>query len=243
MANRLGVPSCLTKGAAVRYLAASLKGRPKAHFIHVGKTGGTAVKVALMPLRGAGTYELFLHGHGVSLRDIPEGDKVFYFLRRPESRYVSAFYSRQREGRPRLHIPWRPLEAVAFREFQTARQLALALSSEDKDLEARARMAMQNIFHVRDSFTRWFESEDYLAGRAADVLFVGFQERMDADFKALLTRLGLEGRASLPSDEVGSHRNPSSVDKGLDETAKANLAWWYHYDNRFYDNRWAEASQ
>ena len=241
MMRQFNVPKCLTKGAAVRYVWASLRGKPKAHFLHVGKTGGTAVKLALGPLRSSGTYELFLHGHGVSLRDIPVGDKVFYFLRKPESRFVSAFYSRQREGRPRLYIPWRPLEAVAFNEFTTARQLASALSADDAELQARAKSAMQNIYHVRDSFYRWFESDDYLATRASDILFVGFQERLNADFAALLDKLGLTGRAALPSDEVGSHRNPSSVDKGLDEVAKANLQAWYSADERFYDLRWRES--
>jgi hypothetical protein len=225
----------------VRYMAANITGRPKAHFLHVGKTGGTAIKNALRPHRSRGPYELFLHGHSVSLRDIPPGDKVFYLLRRPESRFVSSFYSRLREGRPRLVIPWRTLEAVAFKEFQTAPQLAKALRSPDPELAGRARLAMQNIFHLRDSFYRWFESEDYLASRRDDILFVGFQERLNQDFPKLLELLGLEGRASLPDDDVKAHRNPASAEKTLDDEAKANLAWWYYIDDAFYDRRLREA--
>ena len=72
------------------------------HFLHIGKTGGTAVKHALKPVAAAG--HLMLHGHDVRLHDVAPGEQVFFFLRDPLSCFVSAFYSRQREGRRPGHV-------------------------------------------------------------------------------------------------------------------------------------------
>jgi len=92
------------------------------HFLHIGKTGGTAVKHALKPVAAPGY--LMLHGHDVRLHDVAPDEQVFFFLRDPLSRFVSAFYSRQREGRPRYVVPWTPDEEAAFGRFRTANELA-----------------------------------------------------------------------------------------------------------------------
>ena len=101
--------------------------RERPHFLHIGKTGGAAVKHALKPVAAAG--HLMLHGHDVRLHDVAPGEQVFFFLRDPLSRFVSAFYSRQREGRPRYVVPWTPDEEAAFGRFRTANELADGLSS------------------------------------------------------------------------------------------------------------------
>ena len=85
-------------------------GRP-VHFLHIGKTGGTAFKHAITTARrqnarlGALTPALHLHPHTVHLRDIPKGDRFFFFLRDPISRFVSGFYSRKNQGHPRHFVP------------------------------------------------------------------------------------------------------------------------------------------
>ena len=79
------------------------------HFLHIGKTGGSAVKEAI-----AGRPGIALHEHGARLRDIPQGEPVFFTVREPLARYVSAFNSRLRAGRPRYDVPWSPDEAKAF---------------------------------------------------------------------------------------------------------------------------------
>ena len=40
---------------------------PVSHFIHVGKTGGTALKAALRPYATEGSFRLDLHGHQFAL--------------------------------------------------------------------------------------------------------------------------------------------------------------------------------
>ena len=88
--------------------------RPVAHFMHIGKTGGTALRFALHDVRSATAYRLVLHGHRAHLDGIPVGEKFFFSVRDPIDRYVSAFLSRQRQGRPSHYRPWTEGEATAF---------------------------------------------------------------------------------------------------------------------------------
>lgn len=208
-------------------------GRQRAHFLHVGKTAGTAVKEALRPHQRSGTYRLVLHRHGTTLRDVPVGERFFFVVRDPVDRFVSGFYSRQRQGRPRHDTPWSPAEAVVFERFPTANALAEALAAADPEARAAAEQAMGAIEHVRDSYWRWFHDEATLRARAEDLLFVAFQDRLAADFPLLLDRLGLTGRAALPADDVRAHRNPATVDRALSPVAAAALREWYARDDDF----------
>jgi hypothetical protein len=217
-----------------RRLVGALKGKPVAHFIHVGKTGGTAMKLALRSRPDAGVYTLFVHGHAQTLRKVPVGEKVVFFLREPVSRFVSGFNYRQRGGRPHFDIPWRPYEAVAFERFANANQLARTLSSDDPEEQAAAREAMCSIHQVRDSVFRWFESEAYFRSRLGDVLFIGFQEQLDADFEALKQVAGLPADLQLPDPESSAYQKSPVAREPLDELAITNLTAWYADDLRFY---------
>ena len=86
---------------------------------------------------------------------------------------------------------------------------------------------MQGIRHVKDSFWRWFENEEYFRSRSSDIFFVGFQETLAKDFEALRSRLQLRDRARLPDDDLLAHRNPPHLDTTLDERAVGNLKRWY----------------
>ncbi len=209
------------------------RGKPRAHLIHIGKTAGTALKWALRPAETSGTYRIVLHEHADALKDIPEGDKVFFVVRDPIERYVSGFYSRQRQGRPRYDYPWSPDEAVAFETFPSADALARALVSPDEQEREAATHAMRSIQHVRDSYWRWFHDPEYFARRSGDVLMVISSESLNASFPRLCELLGVEG-VSLPTDEVKAHRNPS-VDRRLSDEARANLREWYAEDYAFID--------
>lgn len=198
------------------------------HFLHIGKTGGTAVKYVLAKALAQHPW-LTLHDHPTTLADIPEGERVFFFLRDPISRFVSGFYSRQRQGRPRYHFPWSAAEAVAFAEFKSPNELASALSAEDDSARTRAETAMKNIQHVRDSYWRWLGTSEQLARRSGDVLFIGRQEHLADDMKVLARHLSLELQ-DLPADDVEAHRNPPNLDRRLDEKALANLRQWYEAD-------------
>ena len=59
-----------------------LRGVRRYHYLHIGKTGGTALKAALRAIDHPGTRFL-LHQHQVSLGQIHRGEPVFFFVRDP----------------------------------------------------------------------------------------------------------------------------------------------------------------
>ena len=203
---------------------------PRVHFLHIGKTGGSALKRALRPVATAGPNRLDLHGHQFTLDQAKPGERFFFTTRDPITRFVSGFYSRRRGGQPPSRDPWSAAEAEAFREFGTPNELA-----EQIDTTADARRAMESIVHVRSPYSTWFgPPEDFLA-RRDDLLFILRLEHLNEDFERLLPRLGLEGRATLPTDDLGSHRGPVEFDRSLSELAVANLRSWYADDFRFVE--------
>jgi hypothetical protein len=204
-------------------------GKSVVHFLHIGKTGGTALRYSLKGISLKG-HKLILHGHDKSLKDIPEGQKVVFFLRDPISRYISGFYSRKREGKPRYTIPWRPEEHDAFNHFESAVVLAESLSHQDVNVRDRAKRAMTNIQHVKDRYSKWLISPEYLSYRSGDILFVGFQESLAHDFVALKQLLCLPGQIDLPQDSIEAHKNDYENIPQLSENARLNLRNWYSVD-------------
>lgn len=211
------------------------RGKRIVHVLHIGKTGGTAVKAALRGHTEVGEYLITLNPHWVGLRDIPRGDRVVFFLRDPVARFVSGFLSRQRKGQPRYYTEWTPGEKAAFERFESPRALAHALSSANAEEKAAARRAMRAIEHVKDSYMRWFDSEAYFLSRQSDVLLIGFQETLGADFERLKRALGLPDALALPNDPVKAHRNPEKLDTSLDDLAVRNLRDWYRADLDFIE--------
>lgn len=208
--------------------------KPKAHFLHIGKTGGTAVKLALKPHLHAGTYEIVLEHHHTRLSDVPEGEAVFFVLRDPITRFVSAFNYRYRCAQPREFWPWTPPEAEAFACFQTPNELAEALSDPEDLWRQMAQQAMRSIEHVRDSFWFWFHNPTYYAKRRDDLLFVGFQETLERDFQQMLNVLGLDERIALPADPTVANRAPDIAKDPLSERGRQNLLSHYAADVQFY---------
>ena len=203
--------------------------RRQLHFLHIGKTGGTAVKEALAE-QNVPKYRLHLHGHDVALEHVRAKERVFFFLRDPSSRFTSGFYSRQRKGRPRYDYPWTREESKAFAIFPTANDLAEALSS---PLREQALEAMLSIRHVRSHIAWWLGSVGYLKERIDDLFFVGFLETFSADTKELFSKLGI--KAELPTDDISTHSNPPHVDMTLSDEAMRNLSVWYGEDFQLYD--------
>lgn len=200
------------------------------HFLHLGKTGGTAIKSALQPYVNASAYRLVLHRHPVRMQDIPVGEPFFFSVRDPIGRFISGFYSRQRQGRPRFFEAWTPEETWAFERFATPNQLAERID-EDED----AQRAMRGIGHVRRSYWYWFGDEAALRARAEDVFAILQQSCLAEHFAKLLGRIGLAGKTDLPKDAFLAHRNPVHADYSLSERAMTNLQKWYADDYMFLD--------
>jgi hypothetical protein len=210
-----------------------LQNRQIAHLLHIGKTGGTATKRALKGYERAGEYELVLHEHECTLENVPIGEKVIFFVRDPISRFISGFYGRQRQDRPRHNAPWSPEEEIAFRRFNTPNELALALSSDDQERREAAVHAIKSIDHLKCPHWTWFKNERYFASRRSDILLIGFQQTLAEDFALLKRILNLPEDVNLPEDDVAAHRNPKQLDKCLDQQATRNLKIWYARDYQF----------
>jgi len=218
----------------VRYLLARLQRKQIIHFLHVSKTGGTAVRAAIGQHLTTKTSAIFLHDHSFRLQDAAPGEKIVLFLRDPKDRFISAFYSRRRCGRPRYDVPWTRGEHSAFSHFKTANQLARSLSSDDPYERERGRAAMREIGLLSTSYYDWIGSDELLSQRNSDILFIGFQEELKADFNRLRDLLLLPNHLQLPTDEILAHRNPPTIEKQLDEIAVANLTAWYSRDIALY---------
>jgi hypothetical protein len=216
----------------VESLQARARRQAVAHFLHPGKTAGTAMKQALRATSPPSRFRLRLHTHGVRMSDLPRGDKFFFVVRDPVDRFVSGFNSRQRQGRPRYERPWSDDEARAFGRFSTPQALADALAG-GAGARAQAIDALGSIEHVRTSYWYWFADPGTFRKRWNDVLFVGFQETLEEDVAVLAERLGVES-LTLPSDDVAAHRS-GDAHEPLSDAARAVLADWYRADYEFVE--------
>ena len=87
------------------------------HFLHIGKTGGSAIKAALRDFRE--THDIALHPHWVPAETVPAHERFFFCVRDPVTRFVSAFNSRLRMGKPTGFVEWDADEEWAFARFPT----------------------------------------------------------------------------------------------------------------------------
>jgi len=212
-----------------------LRGKTVVHFIHISKTGGSAIKHALRDYVVSDKFIIRLHRHNYSLKDVPRNEKAIFFLRNPVDRYVSGFNCRQREGKPRFHFAHSPEEATAFEIFSTTRDLAESLSSGDLELKSQASDAMTGIRHLRRLFSQSLGDRAYIESRLPDILYIGFQESLSTDFERVKKILDLPEDLTLPGDPVNAHRRLESDDIEMSEVARQNVREWYANDVEIYE--------
>ena len=196
---------------AVAQARLSLDQRPVAHFLHIGKTAGTAVNVALMASSGYGE---------VPAREAPAPDRSARWYRRPittssvcgiRSTGTSVVFSTESgRARPAIFIPWNKGEAKAFARFDSPDALAVSLSAggaEQQDAEA----AMRAIQHVRSSYWEWFRDPDYFKSRADHILWIGRQESSGPEAARREPRPGEAGTADRPPASEQDRRPEARV--------------------------------
>lgn len=213
----------------------TLGGRQLVHMLHIGKTGGTALKEAIHHSPMSEKYFICFRGHGTKLKQIPRGDKVVFFLRDPVDRFISGFYSRRRQGMPKYFSEWSNCEKLAFKQFDTPNDLGRALLSDDELIRFSAECAMSSITHVKSSFLDWFENIEYFEKRISDILFVGYQETLDENFETLKSITGLKKSIALPTDPIKAHISNDNGEKSLDEDVIKYLREWYRKDYAFLE--------
>ncbi len=208
-------------------------GKP-VHFLHIGKTGGTAIKFMMAE---AGVRQLkfrfVAHSHRARLTSIPMGEPYFFSIRDPISRFVSGFYSRKRKGQPRIFVEWTAEEEFAFRKFPDATDLAESLDSSDDKTRSAALRAMSAIGHVRAPLVSWFTSIDEITARPP--LAIIRMASLQDDFNGMLVRLGLRFRVRPPSDSISAHKNDYTATPPLSHRALSNLREWYALDSSLFE--------
>ena len=220
-------------GADVRFTALDCC-RVAVHFVHIGKTGGTAIKHVLRPIFRAETEtalgKVILHkGHTFKLADVPRGDKAIFCVRDPLSLFVSAFHSRLRKGQPKFYFEWSPAEAAAFERFSTPQALAEGLGSDDEETRKAAEDAMKAIQHIR-GIRRFLGSPKQVMAHRRQIAYIGRQETLDDDWHRIRALLELPEEIELPSDPKKAHRRTPSSDPALDPRAEEILRGYYRQD-------------
>jgi hypothetical protein len=200
------------------------------HILHIGKTGGTALKAALAPFAAEGKF--VLHGHETRCRDCPPGAGIFFVVRHPVDRFVSAFNSRLRRGRPRFDYPWRLRQALVFSLFRSANALAEGLGSRNPLVRLAAGLSMGSIGHLRRRLSYWIDAGELERNPR---LIIGTVETLDADLQSLLAIAGIDGAAELPIDPVEAHVTPPQFDKSLSRKAVQNLTDYFRSDLILYE--------
>lgn len=219
------------------------RGGQIANFLHIPKTGGSAVKNALRGIPKTPRCRIHLRGHSCRLTDIPAGDKFFFFIRDPAERFVSAF-NHKKAGRGQWQHHRIAAETAALKRFDTANHLAKTLSSSNGELRQAAKSAMLSIEHVNTFYADWFISQEYFLSRRQDCLYVGFQESLSEDFEQLKALLALPRTLTLPAlTSRKANRNPEQFSKALSSRARANLADWYAQDYAFFEFFQAQAAE
>lgn len=92
---------------------------------------------------------------------------------------------------------------------------------------------MQSIQHVQSSYWDWFINEQFMASRWDDIVFIGQQESLGADFEALKHVMDWPANLALPKDPRTAHQSPAGENRRLSDEAQDNLARWYVSDYRF----------
>lgn len=207
--------------------------RGEVYFLHIGKTAGTQIAGLTDQINATNPeWRVVPLAHGRRLRGLPEGAPYFFSIRRPESRFRSAFYSRKRKGQPRNLIEWTADERRAFERFEHATDLAEALFC-DGAAGRQAFFAMKSISHTSANQVDWFDKSGYFLERRPP-LWIVRQEAFDADLAQLLRRLGHTAPIEVARDPLKAHANDYAGIPPLSEAARANLRTWYAQDYEFY---------
>jgi hypothetical protein len=206
--------------------------------LHIGKTGGSFLKSVLNHNKDRLPENLVLHGHEATLRKTrkrfgPERKLAFVF-REPGARFVSAFNSRLRQGRPTYQSAWRPEEAAAFLWFKTPSELAEALESPDERLKSAAFFAMESISHLARNYQFYLAGVKALQKEEANIVMCIDLADLNANLAQVLATLGVEN-AEIPQDSR-THAAPPSAVSVLSPEGEAALRSYWGAEYRIYDH-------
>ena len=202
-------------------------------FLHIGKTGGTQIMNIFSKINNF-DFKIYKFSHDINLLDISTKNDYFFSIRKPETRFFSAFYSRLRKGQPRIYSEWSEVEKLSFKNFQSANELAESIYLSD-DKGKKARIAITGIGHMKKNQADWFDNFSFLINRPP--LFIIRKEHFISDITTLfkILNINLNVKDLIDKDPKTSHKNDYLDVEPLSELAIKNLNNWYAKDNFFYE--------
>lgn len=189
-------------------LVAWFKGKELVYYLHINKAAGTSVLAALDQL-GMESDRCFVVPlpHNFGLHKVPFGAKVACFIRHPATRFASGFEHMLRKGYPSYQVEWSAEEAMVFQRFQRFEDLVAAT------LEGReeAFRAWKQVFHLRLSYSHYFQSIAYLESQRERLVFVGCLESMGEDWDRMFQRLYGQTRPMERQNALKTSRTASDA--------------------------------
>lgn len=209
---------------------------PPLCLLHIGKTGGTYLRSLLRYNKDRWTRPLKLLRHSATLVNTAENfgnDRQLAFtFRDPTERFVSAFHSRMRQGRPTYQFNWSAAEAAAYLWFESAEDLALALISEDERRKSAAIFAFDAIEHLKSNLAAFLQSaRDLNLGQDQIVMCVDVAD-LDAKLPLVLKCLGVPSFEMPPNPK--RHASPTPLPP-LSAGAEAALRCFWAEEYALYD--------
>lgn len=214
--------------------------RKRLHFIHIGRTAGSSIRHSLIRFNILQKkYYFNYYGHSFKLHHLSKNQTYFFTIRSPINRFASGF--NDRKNRARFEIITDPKkitkykisteEQKSFQIFSNANHLAESIYSNDSDTQSKAVMAMNNIKHINDPYTSYFNKEDLIVRKP---FFVMETEKLEEDFSKFCEKLKLK-KIDLPIDNILKRSSKDFDNKKLSDLAILNLKSWYKKDFDFYN--------
>lgn len=206
-------------------------------YLHIPKTGGTYLTdVLLHNLQRRDQPDLFYAPHRMTVAQTAEvfgpSRQLALVLRDPLSRFVSAWHSRLREGKPGYHTPWTAAEAQVFATFPDLEALARGLGHLWPGTRRRARAAVAAMTMVPRGYAHAFGTPD-AARRAMPAVRLCLPiEALDSQLDVAMAALGFPdfSRPPQPVENRSTERPPP-----LSARAEARLRAFLAEDYAIYD--------
>ena len=214
--------------------------RKRLHFIHIGRTAGSSIRYCLIRFNILQKkYYFNYYGHSFKLYHLGKKGTYFFTIRNPINRFVSGFNDRKNRAEfetitdPKKISKYKISieEQESFQTFSNANHLAESIYSKVSDVQSKAVIAMNNIKHINDPYTTYFNKDDLTARKP---FFVMEAEKLEEDFFNFCEKLELK-KIDLPIDNILKHKSKDFDNKKLSKTATLNLKSWYKKDFDFYN--------
>lgn len=204
--------------------------------LHIGKAGGSYLRSILRHNKQHWTNPLHLMGPRTNLvrsaKKFGPDRKLAFVVRDPASRFISAFNTRAAQDRPFDDKPWTPEEAIAFRWFETAEDLGLALGSDNPVEQSAARFAMLHIGHMDENYESCFGNVASLIEEVPNIAMCIDLPRLDEKLPNVMSRLGID-RFEMPEDPRRNQSGEEAEDLSME--ARAGLRCHWHEEFRLYN--------